>query len=150
VRGTARIYASVVAAVTIGLLTAACSSGPPQTPAQASASASASSSAAASAHAALLASELKIAPANGSRGVNPSAGITVTATKGKVTNVTVAAPGGATVSGALRDGGRVWHSTWALGVSQRYTVTATGTDGSGTVAVRRPPVVSTRNTRSAR
>jgi lipoprotein-anchoring transpeptidase ErfK/SrfK len=134
VRGTTRIYASVVAAVTIGLLTAACSSGPPQTPAQASASASASSSAAsaaASAHAALLASELKIAPANGSRGVNPSAGITVTATKGKVTNVTVAAPGGATVSGALRDGGRVWHSTWALGVSQRYTVTATGTDGSG-------------------
>ncbi|HJZ02909.1 MAG TPA: Ig-like domain-containing protein [Streptosporangiaceae bacterium] len=133
-RGTTRIYASVVAAVTIGLLTAACSSGPPQTPAQASASASASSSAAsaaASAHAALLASELKIAPANGSRGVNPSAGITVTATKGKVTNVTVAAPGGATVSGALRDGGRVWHSTWALGVSQRYTVTATGTDGSG-------------------
>jgi hypothetical protein len=39
VRGTARIYASVVTAAAIGLLTAACSSGPPQTPAQASASA---------------------------------------------------------------------------------------------------------------
>ena len=133
-RGTARIYASVVAAAAIGLLTAACSSGHPQTPAQASASASAASasaSAAASAHAALLASELKITPANGSRGASPSAGITVTATKGKVTNVTVAAPGGGTVSGTLRDGGRVWHSTWTLGVAQRYTVTATGTDGSG-------------------
>jgi lipoprotein-anchoring transpeptidase ErfK/SrfK len=123
-----------VAAAAIGLLTAACSGGHPQTPAQASASASAASasaSAAASAHAALLASELKITPANGSRGASPSAGITVTATKGKVTSVTVAAPGGGTVSGTLRDGGRVWHSTWTLGVSQRYTVTATGTDGSG-------------------
>jgi len=131
VRGTPRIYASVVTAAVIGLLTAACSSGPPQTPAQASASASASASAAASAHAALLASELTITPANGSRGVKPSAGITVTATKGRVTNVTVAAPGGGTVSGTLHDGGRVWHSTWTLAVSQRYTVTATGTDGSG-------------------
>jgi len=138
VRGTARIYASVVTAAAIGLLTAACSSGPPQTPAQASASAAsasaaaaASASAAAKAHAALLASELKITPANGSRGVNPSAGIAVTATKGHVTNVTVAAPGGATVSGTLGDGGRAWHSTWTLAVSQSYTVTATGTDGSG-------------------
>jgi lipoprotein-anchoring transpeptidase ErfK/SrfK len=138
VRGTARIYASVVAAMAIGLLTAACSSGHPQTPAQASASAAsasaaaaASASAAAKAHAALLASELKITPANGSRRVSPSAGITVTATKGHVTNVTVAAPGGATVSGTLGDSGRVWHSTWTLAVSQSYTVTATGTDGSG-------------------
>jgi len=138
VRGTPRIYVSVVAAVAIGLLTAACSSGHPQTPAQASASAAhasaaaaASASAAAKAHAAMLARELKITPANGSRSVDPSAGITVTATKGHVTNVTVAAPGAGTVSGTLSDGGRVWHSTWTLGVSQSYTVTATGTDGSG-------------------
>jgi len=135
VRGTSRIYASIVAGVAIGLLTAACSSAHPQTPAQASAAASAaaaSASASASAHAALLASELKITPANGSHSANPSAGITVTATKGsKVTNVTVTGPGGATVPGALRSGGRVWHSTWTLGLSQRYTVTATGTDGSG-------------------
>ena len=48
-----------------------------------------------------------------------------------MTNVTVAAPGGGTVSGTLSDGGRVWHSTWTLAVSQSYTVTATGTDGSG-------------------
>jgi lipoprotein-anchoring transpeptidase ErfK/SrfK len=138
VRGTPRIYASVVAALVIGLLTAACSSAPPQTPAQASASAAsasaaaaASASAAARAHAALLASELKITPATGSQGVNPSAGITVSATKGKVTNVTVAAPGGGAVSGTLSSDGKTWHSTWTLAVSQRYTVTATGTDGSG-------------------
>ena len=47
-----------------------------------------------------------------------------------MTNVTVASSGGP-VAGTLRDGDRVWHSTWTLGVSQRYTVTATGTDGSG-------------------
>jgi lipoprotein-anchoring transpeptidase ErfK/SrfK len=111
--------------VAVGLLMSACSSHP-QTPAQASASASAS----ASVSAARAAADLKITPANGSRDVNPAAGITVTATKGKVTNVTVSSSGG-TVAGTLRDGDRVWHSTWTLGLSQRYTVTATGTDGSG-------------------
>jgi len=130
----ARVYAGVAAAA-VGLLASACSSSPPQTPAQASASASAAASASAS----LAASELKITPANGSHDASPSAGITVTATKGKVTNVTVSSPGGgpgggpdgSTVSGTLSAGDRVWHSTWALAVSQSYTVTATGTDGSG-------------------
>jgi lipoprotein-anchoring transpeptidase ErfK/SrfK len=126
VRGTARIYVSAVAALAIGLLTAACSSGHPQTPAEASASASAS----ASAHAAQLSTELKITPANGSRGVNPSRGITVTATKGKVTNVTVTTSGDP-VTGTLSGGGKKWHSAWTLNASQTYTVTATGTDASG-------------------
>ena len=125
-----RAYVCIAAAAAIGLLAAACSSSPPLTPAQASASASAS----ARASAAQAASELTITPANGSRAVKPSAGITVTATQGTVTNVTVSSSGsssGGPVTGTLRDGGRVWHSTWALGVAQRYTVTATGTDGSG-------------------
>jgi lipoprotein-anchoring transpeptidase ErfK/SrfK len=125
VRGSARTYISVAAAG-IGLLAAGCSSAQPQTPAQASASASA----AASARAAQAAADLKITPANGSRGISPSTAITVTATQGKVTGVTVSSPGGP-VSGTLADGGRAWHSTWALAVSQSYTVTATGTDGSG-------------------
>jgi hypothetical protein len=116
VRGRARIYASLVAAFAIGLLTVACSSHP-QTPAQASASASAARAAAsASVPAAMLARDLKITPANGSHGVDPSAGVTVTTLEGKVTNVTVtpASGGGGAVSGTLADGGRVWHSTWAL------------------------------------
>ena len=126
-RGTrARVFVGVVAAA-VGLLASACGGSHPQTPAQASASASAAASASAS----LAASELKITPASGSHDVSPSAGITVTATKGKVTSVTVTSAGGDTVSGALSDGGRVWHSTWTLAVSQGYTVTATGTDGSG-------------------
>ena len=48
-----------------------------------------------------------------------------------MTNVTVAAPGGGAVSGTLGADGKTWHSTWTLAVSQSYTVTATGTDGSG-------------------
>ena len=124
-RGTARIYAGIAAAA-IGLLASGCSSGNPLTPAQASASASAS----ARAHAAQVAAELKITPANGSRGVDPSSHITVTATQGKVTNVTVKTSGDP-VSGTLRANGKSWQSTWTLNVAQSYTVTATGTDGSG-------------------
>ena len=125
-RGTARIYAGIAAAA-IGLLAAGCSSGHPLTPAQASASASAS----ARAHAAQVAAELKITPANGSRGVDPSSHITVTATQGsKVTNVTVKTSGDP-VSGTLRTNGKSWQSTRTLNAAQSYTVTATGTDGSG-------------------
>ncbi|HLN71452.1 MAG TPA: Ig-like domain-containing protein [Streptosporangiaceae bacterium] len=125
-RGTARIYAGIAAAA-IGLLASGCSSGNPLTPAQASASASAS----ARAHAAQVAAELKIAPANGSRGVDPSSHITVTATQGnKVTDVTVKTSGDP-VSGTLRANGKSWQSTWTLNAAQSYTVTATGTDSSG-------------------
>ena len=77
-----------------------------------------------------MAAELKITPANGSRGVDPSSHITVTATQGKVTNVTVKTSGDP-VSGTLRANGKSWQSTWTLSAAQSYTVTATGTDGSG-------------------
>jgi lipoprotein-anchoring transpeptidase ErfK/SrfK len=123
--GRARRPAAVAAAAAIGLLAAACS-GHPVSPAQARAQASAS----ASASAALIASELRITPSNGTRDVDPSRGITVTATKGKVINVTVKTSGDP-VTGQLSDGDRTWHSAWTLGVSQSYTVTATGTDASG-------------------
>jgi lipoprotein-anchoring transpeptidase ErfK/SrfK len=122
-----RRYAGIAAALAISLLATACSSGghasaPGQTKAQASASAKA--------HEAALAKDLKITPANGSHGVIPSAGISVTAVKGKVTNVTVRTSGDA-VSGSLSDGGTTWHSARNLNVSQSYTVTATGTAPSG-------------------
>jgi lipoprotein-anchoring transpeptidase ErfK/SrfK len=122
-----RRYVGVAAAVAISLLATACSSGghassPAQTKAKASASAKA--------RAATLAKDLKITPANGSHGVDPSAGISVTALKGKVTNVTVRTSGDA-VSGSLSAAGTTWHSARNLNVSQSYTVTATGTDGSG-------------------
>jgi lipoprotein-anchoring transpeptidase ErfK/SrfK len=125
VRGYATIAAAAVFG-SAGLLVSACGGGgpaPSQSPGQARASASAS----AKAHAA---AELKITPANGSRDVDPSAGISVASVHGKVTNVTVSTSG-APVTGTLGDGGRTWHSTWTLGAAQGYTVTATGTDGSG-------------------
>ena len=110
----------MAAAAAIGLLASACSGGhstPSVSPSQSKAQASAS----ASAHAAALAKDLKITPADGSHGTDPSAGITVTALKGKVTNVTVTASGstsGESVSGTLGDGGTSGHSDRNLAVSQ--------------------------------
>ena len=122
----ARCYAAIAAAAAIGLLATACSGGgQASSPGQSSAAASAS----ARAQAAALAADLKITPANGSHGVDPSAGISVAAVKGQVTNVTVRTSGDA-VSGRLSDGGTTWHSASQLDVSQSYTVTATGTVGS--------------------
>jgi lipoprotein-anchoring transpeptidase ErfK/SrfK len=72
---------------------------------------------------------MTITPANGAANVDPSAGITVTASSGTLSNVTVRTAGDA-VTGGLSDGGKVWHSQWALDVSQSYTVTATSSDGS--------------------
>ena len=88
----------------------------PSPPRQVKAQASAS----AKAHAAALARDLKITPANGSHGAGPSAGITVTAVKGKVTNVTVRTSGDA-VSGSLSDGGKTWHSSAATWTCRRAT-----------------------------
>ena len=96
---------------------------------------------------------VRITPGNGSKHADPSAGITVTASGGKLTRVTVQTAGsavatagaalatsgaalatsGAAVAGGLSRGGTVWHSQWALGVSQAYTVTATASGKGGTV-----------------
>jgi len=87
----------------------------------------------AKARAAVAVPEVKITPANGAADADPSAGITVTATRGTLTNVTVRTSGDA-VSGRLSQGGRVWRSQWALDVSQAYTITATSSrSGGGTV-----------------
>jgi len=132
VRGTdrksARRLAAVAAAAVIGLLASACGGGHAQSPSPDQSKAQAAASASASA--AALAAALKITPSNGSHDVNPSDGITVTAPKGKVTKVTVQSSGDQ-VTGTLSSSGSSWHSNWTLDTSQSYTVTATGTDGSG-------------------
>ncbi|HEV2450465.1 MAG TPA: Ig-like domain-containing protein [Streptosporangiaceae bacterium] len=79
---------------------------------------------------ALSPTALSISPASGSRAAAPSQGITVTAAHGAVSHVTVMA-NGSPMPGTLSQGGTVWHSQWTLGVSQRYTVTATATDSVG-------------------
>jgi lipoprotein-anchoring transpeptidase ErfK/SrfK len=75
-----------------------------------------------------------ITPGNGASGASPSPGITVTAAGGTLKNVAVSTTGDP-VAGAYSAGHASWHSTWALNVSQSYTVTATAvSNGSGTSA----------------
>jgi lipoprotein-anchoring transpeptidase ErfK/SrfK len=75
-----------------------------------------------------------ITPGSGAK-ANPSNGITVTTAGGKLKNVSVRTSG-APVTGAYSGGGTAWHSTWALDVSQSYTVTATATAANGTTTTQ--------------
>jgi lipoprotein-anchoring transpeptidase ErfK/SrfK len=121
----------LTAVVVTVLLAAGCSSGGhPASQAKAAGTARA----AAAAKAAATGPQVEITPANGAADADPAAGITVTATQGTLTNVTVDTAGDA-VSGSLSQGGTVWHSRWALDVSQTYTVKATASrPGGGTVS----------------
>jgi lipoprotein-anchoring transpeptidase ErfK/SrfK len=119
---------SPAAVATLALLAAGCAGGGLSAAAHSGGHAAARNrgGAAASATAAVA-----ITPVNGTRDADPSAGITVTATRGTLRTVSVRSRGGV-VAGELSDGGKVWHSRWALNVSQDYTVTATAS-GSGAV-----------------
>jgi len=112
----------------LALLATACSGSGHPTPQVSPAAASAKATPKASPDA----PRLTITPANGAAGADPSAGITVTATRGTLTSVAVHTSGDA-VPGQLSQGGTVWRSQWALDVSQAYTVTATASGHGGTV-----------------
>jgi lipoprotein-anchoring transpeptidase ErfK/SrfK len=116
--------AGVAAAVALTLLAAGCTGGGHG----ASRAGSAAGATAGSGAGTAAAPKVTISPANGTANADPSAGITVTATGGTLTDVTVRTRGDA-VPGVLSQGGRVWHSRWALDVSQGYTVTATASGG---------------------
>jgi lipoprotein-anchoring transpeptidase ErfK/SrfK len=79
------------------------------------------------------AAQVAIAPANGTTGANPSSGIAVSATVGKITAVTVTT-GSLGVGGTMATGGTSWHSNWALhsGASYKVSVTAANKDGKTT------------------
>jgi lipoprotein-anchoring transpeptidase ErfK/SrfK len=73
-----------------------------------------------------------ITPGSGAAGADPSKGITVTAAGGTLKSVAVRTSGDP-VTGTYSAGRASWHSTWALNVSQSYTVTATAvSSGKGT------------------
>jgi lipoprotein-anchoring transpeptidase ErfK/SrfK len=74
--------------------------------------------------------QLSFSPANGSKDAVPSHGITVTAARGKLSDVTVTTAG-VPVTGTLNAAHTAWHSTWALDVSQTYKVTAKATGTTG-------------------
>jgi lipoprotein-anchoring transpeptidase ErfK/SrfK len=105
---------------TLGLLLAACSGG------VMSAARSDDARSSTSAHDV----RLSIAPTSGSIDSTPEGGITVTAAGGRITRVVVRS-GGDLVTGTLNAAGTLWHSTWALDVSQRYIVIATAAGPSG-------------------
>jgi lipoprotein-anchoring transpeptidase ErfK/SrfK len=124
--GRARLAVMAVPAAAILVAATACSGSGPVSKTQAGAKQKPAAPAA-------TAARLSISPANGTRSAAPDNGITVTATGGKLGHVTVTTAGGP-VAGVLTDGGTAWHSQWALGVGQQYTVTATATGGSGKTA----------------
>ncbi len=75
---------------------------------------------------------LQISPAPGAKDASPSDGITVSAVRGgKISAVSVNSSGSRQVTGTLSASRTSWHSTYALPTGESYTVTATGTDGSG-------------------
>jgi lipoprotein-anchoring transpeptidase ErfK/SrfK len=78
---------------------------------------------------------LSITPTNGKLDARPGDGITVATTGGRITNVNVRTNGDP-VTGTLNPDGTVWHSTWALNVSQRYTVVATAAPPSGAAVTK--------------
>ena len=77
---------------------------------------------------------IAITPWRGTDG-RPERGLTVTATDGRLTEVRALA-GGKAVEGTMNQAGTAWHSTWALGVSEHYTVTASGIGPSGKPVTR--------------
>jgi lipoprotein-anchoring transpeptidase ErfK/SrfK len=82
--------------------------------------------------------QVSITPADGSKTAAPDQGITVTAARGKLSSVTATTSGGEQVTGTMNAAGTVWQSSWALNVSQSYTVTAkaAGTKAAGTADSR--------------
>jgi lipoprotein-anchoring transpeptidase ErfK/SrfK len=120
--------AAAAAVAALALLAAACTGSPHPTQVSPAANAQATPNATAKAtpKPSPTGPRVTITPANGAAGADPSAGITVTATRGTLTHVTVRTSGDA-VPGQLSQDNTVWRSQWALDVSQAYTVTATAT-----------------------
>jgi lipoprotein-anchoring transpeptidase ErfK/SrfK len=143
---TTRRMAAVAATAMLALLATACTSSNESASQAANAGAAGTAKPGASGSAGASASPkptpspagplVVTSPANGVKGADPSGGVTVTATRGTLKTVTVNPVGGTLadsgnpagpVPGALNAAGTAWHSTWALGVSQQYAVTATAT-----------------------
>src|SRR5437764_11927499 len=64
---------------------------------------------------------LSIMPASGAQDSAPNKGITVRAVGGRISRV-IGHSSGDRVTGTVHSRGTVWHSRWALNVSQHYKV----------------------------
>jgi lipoprotein-anchoring transpeptidase ErfK/SrfK len=123
--------AALAICVTLGLLAAACSGGSTR----ASRSGGSHASVGGGSVAAANGVRLSITPDGGSRDTRPNRGITVRTVGGTISKVIVRT-GGDSVTGRLNAARTVWRSTWALNVSQRYTVIATAAGTSGAPLTR--------------
>lgn len=74
---------------------------------------------------------LKLTPADKADEVEPGAPVTVAATGGVLTEVSVTNEAGKAVEGKLSDDGRSWTSAEPLGFGKQYTTKATGKDAEG-------------------
>jgi lipoprotein-anchoring transpeptidase ErfK/SrfK len=113
----------VVGVVLVSVMAVACQSSPPGGQPPQTSSAAIETPAPSEAR-------LTIAPGNHSTKVNPSTGISVEVTGGRLTNVTAQADGRA-VAGEKGAGGTSWHSLWALQTGTHYSVQATAVDAEG-------------------
>jgi lipoprotein-anchoring transpeptidase ErfK/SrfK len=79
------------------------------------------------------AAQVTITPANGTHNAKPNKGISIVATSGKITNVSVTT-GSQEVGGVLAADAKTWHTNWSLHNGARYkvSVTAINTDNKAT------------------
>jgi lipoprotein-anchoring transpeptidase ErfK/SrfK len=124
------VVAIAVACALGALILAGCGGGSPAGPAhEASGGAGSGSGGGSRTSTTVRGVRIAITPSGGTDR-RPDCGLTVTATGGTLTEVRARA-GGKRVEGTMNHAGTAWHSTWALGVSEDYTVTASGTGPSG-------------------
>ena len=124
------MVAGAVGCALAALILAGCGGGSPAAPAQAAGGGAGSGSGGGSrTSTSLHSARIAITPSAGTDR-RPDRGLTVAVTGGTLTNVRASA-GGRAVAGTLNRAGTAWHSTWALGVSEDYSVTAVATGPSG-------------------
>ncbi|WP_416965331.1 L,D-transpeptidase [Streptomyces sp. Agncl-13] len=75
-----------------------------------------------------------IAPKNGSKSVDTSGALKISAAKGKLTEVTVKDADGTAITGAITGGGATWTPATHLAASTKYSVHAVAKDTAGRVA----------------
>jgi lipoprotein-anchoring transpeptidase ErfK/SrfK len=125
-RSHRRVVAGAVACLLGALILASCGGGSPPGPAHAAGGKTGSGSRAPTAVSGV---RIAITPSGGTDR-QPERGLTVTATGGTLTRVRAIA-GSKVTAGTMNQAHTAWHSKWALGVSEDYTVTASGAGPSG-------------------
>jgi lipoprotein-anchoring transpeptidase ErfK/SrfK len=126
---------SAAALAVLGMALAGCTSGGPLDTKPAANGASAPGTGAPSAKPTPAGPVVTITPGDGTHGADPSKGISVTASDGTLKNVSVQTAGDP-VTGSYSAGNTSWHSTWALDVSQSYTVTVTAAARNGSTVTK--------------